>query len=144
MMLEQKNILFLSRKEIWQYIVNNKGNSNVYVFVKLSNSTKDTILRKFARYLYFPYYFADNWDSFEECINDLTWLQADVSVNIINFFDETAKIEENNAVYLDILMCASRKWASEDSRVFKLIFDQIIKNDKKFIKLAMNKNIDSK
>lgn len=142
MMSEQKNILFLSRREIRKYREDNKGNSNFYVFVKLGVNTKDIILRRFARYLHFPYYFSDNWDSFEECINDLTWLQADASVNIINFFDEKGKIEEDNAVYLDILMCASRKWASEDSRVFKLIFDQIIENDKKFVELTMNKNID--
>lgn len=142
MMSEQKNILFLSRREIREYREDNKGNSNVYVFIKLSANKKDIILRRFSRYLHFPYYFSDNWDSFEECINDLTWLRADVSVNIINFFDEKAKIEEDNAVYLDILMCASSRWASEDSRVFKLIFDQTIKNDKKFVELAMNKNID--
>jgi hypothetical protein len=32
------------------------------------------VFREFAAALQFPFYFADNWDSFDECMNDLSWL----------------------------------------------------------------------
>jgi hypothetical protein len=38
---------------------------------------KETFLEEFARELRFPDYFGKNWDAFEECMNDLSWFQAE-------------------------------------------------------------------
>jgi RNAse (barnase) inhibitor barstar len=35
---------------------------------------KTTFLQAFARAFHFPSYFGQNWDAFEECMRDLTWL----------------------------------------------------------------------
>ena len=37
---------------------------------------KPSFLAASARAMHFPDYFFHNWDSFEECVTDLSWLQA--------------------------------------------------------------------
>jgi RNAse (barnase) inhibitor barstar len=34
--------------------------------------------------LQFPYYFGENWDAFDECITDLSWLDGDAYLLIVN------------------------------------------------------------
>ena len=38
---------------------------------------KEDFLRAASKALQFPAYFGSNWDAFEECITDLSWLEAD-------------------------------------------------------------------
>ena len=40
-------------------------------------ATRQGFFDECAAALQFPYYFGDNWDSFNDCINDLEWLRAD-------------------------------------------------------------------
>jgi hypothetical protein len=41
-------------------------------------STKELVFRAYAEGLDFPPYFSGNWDSFEECLADLNWLQSEI------------------------------------------------------------------
>jgi hypothetical protein len=36
--------------------------------------TKSELLREWGAALQFPSYFGENWDAFEDCVNDLDWL----------------------------------------------------------------------
>ena len=50
--------------------------------------TKAHTLREWAAALQFPGHFGDNWDAFEDCINDLGWLHAERAVAVITHADE--------------------------------------------------------
>ena len=38
------------------------------------------VFDQFAASLQFPYYFGENWDAFNDCVTDLSWLRADAVV----------------------------------------------------------------
>jgi hypothetical protein len=46
------------------------------VKIPIGISSKDDLLACFGAQLLFPEYFSKNWDSFEECLGDLSWLPA--------------------------------------------------------------------
>lgn len=50
---------------------------------------KATFLHAFARALHFPAYFGLNWDAFEECLRDLTWLAP--SQGTLVLYDDVAQ-----------------------------------------------------
>lgn len=52
-----------------------QSNKNIF-HVKISKdvSNKSALFDVFSTALQFPSYFQNNWDSFEECLNDLSWL----------------------------------------------------------------------
>ncbi len=80
---------------------------------------KDDFLRAASRALKFPAYFGPNWDAFEECITDLSWLEAGgYAVLIYNpgAFRECdpAEMETARAVFED----AAGYWKDQDTRFF--------------------------
>lgn len=62
----------------------------------------------------FPEYFGKNWDAFEECINDLSWLPAD---GYILVYDRNSDFFDNNPddgeILVSILKTARENWKSE-------------------------------
>jgi hypothetical protein len=67
--------------------------------------SKQKLLGLFAKPLRFPKYFGWNWDAFEECLHDLSWLPEQQPIVVMHaalpFSDG-----ENRQIYLDIL----QKW----------------------------------
>src|SRR5258708_36947570 len=45
--------------------------------------TAAALFDEFAAALQFPCYFGENWDAFDECLTDLTWLPAEAYVLLI-------------------------------------------------------------
>jgi RNAse (barnase) inhibitor barstar len=43
-------------------------------------TTREAFFDESAAALQFPYYFGENWDSFNDCVTDLAWLRADAVV----------------------------------------------------------------
>lgn len=78
--------------------------------------SKQKLFAIFARALRFPSYFGWNWDAFEECLLDLSWLPPELPIVVVHEalpFGET----ENRETYLSIL----EKWRTKSAREVRLI-----------------------
>ena len=76
--------------------------------------TKAALLDEFARALEFPPQFGRNWDAFEDCLNDLSWLEADGYVIVVTSAHAVLAREEPEEyeTFVSILDAAGREWAT--------------------------------
>ncbi len=80
---------------------------------------KEDFLRAASKALQFPSYFGSNWDAFEECITDLSWLDADGYALLIykpESFHECCPVEMETV--RTILEDAAGYWKDQDKRFF--------------------------
>ena len=64
---------------------------------------KRRVLNEYARQLRFPAYFGWNWDAFEECLRDLSWLDDAKEVVIVHRDVPFPGSREQQQTYLAIL-----------------------------------------
>jgi RNAse (barnase) inhibitor barstar len=86
------------------------------VRVPVGLRSKEKLLGIFAKTLEFPGYFGWNWDAFEECLRDLSWLPDNVTIVVVHEalpFGES----ENREIYLSIL----NAWRASSQRNVQLI-----------------------
>lgn len=70
---------------------------------------KSALLNEWGAALQFPYYYGRNWDAFEECLGDLSWLPASRCVFFIDDFDQVLRGKDGEfQTLMDILRSASR------------------------------------
>jgi hypothetical protein len=79
--------------------------------------TKAALLGEFARALEFPAHFGRNWDAFEDCLNDLSWLEADGHVIVVTSAHAVLARDaaEEYDTFVSILEAAGREWATPRS-----------------------------
>jgi hypothetical protein len=58
-------------------IMPKRAESTKYVIVGDRTNGRDELLQYLAERLRFPSYYSGNWDSFDECLCDLSWLSVD-------------------------------------------------------------------
>ncbi|MBU4017001.1 barstar family protein [Patescibacteria group bacterium] len=77
--------------------------------------SKESLYQEFAAALQFPYYAVDqNWDGFDEGINDLNWLPANKYVMIITNFNEVLSDNHQDLdIFMDILKDTISNWTKE-------------------------------
>ena len=71
-------------------------NTEDILVAKIDGSKSKTLVKFFtviSKELYFPDYFGANLDSFDEMINDLTWLEQEAVIIVITHFDDLLKNE---------------------------------------------------
>ncbi len=73
--------------------------------------TKREMLGEWAAALQFPWYFGSNWDAFEECINDLSWMPARAHAFLVTDAERILRDAEDFAAFVGILHDAGRRWA---------------------------------
>ena len=72
--------------------------------------SKERTLQEWAAALQFPSYFGNTWDAFEDCVNDLEWLDAGRIVVIVTRSDEMLlRSPKDFATLLDILVAAEKE-----------------------------------
>lgn len=64
---------------------------------------KRRLLAEIAGQLRFPSYFGWNWDAFEECLGDLSWLEEVQRVTILHRDVPFECSPEQRAIYLSVL-----------------------------------------
>ncbi len=94
-------------------------------------STEERIFDEFSAAFQFPYYFGENWDAFNECINDLSWLPARRYLTVVTNADELLRSTDQARVLCEILNDAGREWSqpatstrpwAPEARAFHVVF----------------------
>ncbi len=79
--------------------------------------TNGDLFDEFAAVLQFPHYFGENWDAFDECLNDLEWLPANGYLIVI--FDADRVLEKEppseSQVFIEILQSVAENLAEPQS-----------------------------
>ena len=57
------------------------------------STTTHAFFNELAAALQFPFYFGDNWDACNDCLNDLTWLPEHATAGVIVFSNAPALLE---------------------------------------------------
>jgi hypothetical protein len=71
--------------------------------------SKERTLQEWAAAFQFPSYFGNNWDAFEECLNDLAWLNARQVVAFVTRADAMVPRSPGAfAMLLEILAAAEK------------------------------------
>ena len=79
------------------------------------------LLARVARSLQFPDWFGANWDALEDCLTDLSWLEADGHVLLLE--DASGLTPDDFGVFADILSSSAQYWAGR-ARPFFAVFVQ--------------------
>lgn len=83
---------------------------------------KESFLREAARAMQFPGYFGVNWDAFDECVRDLSWIPASGYVMVYDDFSHFARSDPaawNTAVA--ILREATEYWWQKSIPMYVLL-----------------------
>ncbi len=85
-------------------------------------ATKDGLLSEFARALEFPSYFGQNWDAFEECLTDLSWMPAAGYLIVVTHAEQVLRgNDEDYATFVDSLQAAGHEWAGMRAIPFHVV-----------------------
>jgi RNAse (barnase) inhibitor barstar len=93
-------------------ILNEKLRNKAYLaIIELDNiKNKRKLFKTFAEALHFPDYFGYNWDAFDECINDLSWIKADAYILILKNIKLLNIGYSDTKILLDTLKDSANEW----------------------------------
>jgi hypothetical protein len=97
-------------------------NTSLNVVARFLRGTKmptvSSLFDEFTAAIQFPYYFSENWDAFEECISDFSWLPADCYILIVTDADNILRDApmRDFVTLIDILQNAGQEWSNGNSQ----------------------------
>lgn len=81
-------------------------------------SIKARLYKEFSNQLHFPDYFSENWDSFDEIINDLSWINANQYILFFKNFDLILSNESKDlAIFSECIADSIKSWNTGKNRV---------------------------
>ena len=83
--------------------------------------SKQKLFAIFADTLHFPKYFGWNWDAFEECLRDLSWLPPSRPIAIVHEELPFGPGGDNRGVYLAALRCIVNHWSQAGDRAVQVV-----------------------
>jgi hypothetical protein len=88
-------------------------------FFRARGGRKKALLQSLARALRFPEWFGGNWDALEECLKDLSWLDHQGVVLLLEGAGALAPRDLETA--MDVLRSAADFWAGEKRPMLVLL-----------------------
>lgn len=95
--------------------------ATLVVRIPEGRNRKRRLLADYAAQLRLPGYFGWNWDAFEECLRDLTWLEGVRTVIVVHRDIPFAESPEHRDIYLSILQ-DRLSWSHPRCPRFQVIF----------------------
>jgi barstar (barnase inhibitor) len=83
--------------------------------------SKKKLFAIYADKLRFPDYFGWNWDAFEECLRDLSWLPAGQAIIIVHEDLPFGAGGKSRGIYVDILCGALDHWPVAHGRKVQVV-----------------------
>ncbi len=97
------------------------GPSTLTVHIREGMVRKAELLEELAAQLRFPWYFGQNWDALDECLQDFHWMDYDRIVLVHHDLPLQDQATEMRT-YLEILRDACDFWAARSRPVFVVVF----------------------
>ena len=99
-------------EELYGSTCNENNPKKIVIMIDGQNcNNKQKLFIEFANKMSFPDYFGYNWDAFDECLNDLEWLDGEQYVLFIRDFNLIFENDEKNLrIFLNILVSAVEEW----------------------------------
>jgi len=82
---------------------------------------KSALLASVGRALRFPSWFGANWDALEDCLTDLSWIEAPGHVLLLQA--SAGLTQDDFTVFADVLGSAARHWAARGKPFFAVFID---------------------
>ena len=98
-----------------------KGENARVVEVPAGLTDKDALLAWFADALAMPGYFGHNWDAFDECMRDLSW----IGEHRVVLFHRGMPLEaspKDQGIYIEVLADAVESWATDGAHELVVAF----------------------
>lgn len=91
--------------------------------------TKHQLLKALATGLNFPEYFGWNWDALEECLRDLSWIEAPRDIVLFHEQIPFPPDSDERSIYLAVLRDAVASWGCEQLHTLTVVFPTNAQSD---------------
>jgi hypothetical protein len=104
-----------------------------------SCTSAQELFLEWARALEFPPYFGQNWDAFEECINDLEWLDGKTFILVID--DADAILRNSRADLPTFAAILTKAFSGDHSRRLLVFFHCLESRERQTLSLLQKAGI---
>lgn len=91
-------------------------------FLRASKMTSSkSLFDEVAAALQFPYYFGENWDALDECLNDLWWLKSKALILFISQTEDLLDVTDHFTQFLNLLNESISEYSVRNQRLILIM-----------------------